>query len=119
VFEAQATARALDGFDVRFNTTSANKETRAKPVSAQCEAGNVKIVRGLWNDEFLRSLENFPAAKHDDETDALSGAYGVIGGPRGGPVEFESVHIPGVFRFGNLDGLCAKRDHWKPRGMQY
>jgi len=31
-------------------------------MSAQAEAGNVKIVRGLWNDEFLRSLENFPAS---------------------------------------------------------
>jgi hypothetical protein len=82
---------------------------RAAKKLSQPEAGNVKIVRGLWNDEFLRSLENFPASKHDDETDALSGAYAVIGGPRGGPVEFESVRIPGVFRFGDLDGLCAKR----------
>jgi predicted phage terminase large subunit-like protein len=75
VNEAQATARALDGFNVRFATASGDKETRAKPISAQAEAGNVKIVRGLWNDEFLRVLENFPAAKHDDEVDGLSGAY--------------------------------------------
>jgi len=34
----------------------------------------VKIVRGPWNDEFLRVLENFPAGKHDDEVDGLSGA---------------------------------------------
>ncbi|HEV2210213.1 MAG TPA: phage terminase large subunit [Verrucomicrobiae bacterium] len=79
VAEAQATARALDGFNVRFATASGDKETRAKPVSAQAEAGNVKIVRGLWNDEFLRVLENFPAAKHDDEVDALSGAHGILG----------------------------------------
>jgi phage terminase large subunit-like protein len=38
----------------------------------------VKIVRGLWNDEFLRVLENFPAAKHDDEVDALSGAHELL-----------------------------------------
>jgi predicted phage terminase large subunit-like protein len=75
VAEAQATARALDGFDVRFATATGNKETRAKPVSAQAEAGNVKIVRGPWNDDLLRVLENFPAGKHDDEVDALSGAH--------------------------------------------
>jgi predicted phage terminase large subunit-like protein len=75
VAEAQATARALDGFDVRFAVATGDKETRAKPVSAQAEAGNVKIVRGLWNDEFLRVLENFPVGKHDDEVDGLSGAY--------------------------------------------
>jgi hypothetical protein len=34
---------------------------RAQPVSLQAEAGNVKLARGLWNDEFLRKLENFPA----------------------------------------------------------
>ena len=56
------------------------------------------------------------AARHDHETDALSGAYGAVGGPRGGPVEFESVRIRGAFRFGNLDGLCAKHDHWAPTG---
>ena len=54
VAEAQATARALDGLNVRFVTASGHKETRAKPVSAQCGADNVKIVRGLWKDEFLR-----------------------------------------------------------------
>ena len=54
VFEAQATAAALDGFNVRFKTASGDKETRARSISAQAEAGNVKIVRGLWNDEFLR-----------------------------------------------------------------
>jgi predicted phage terminase large subunit-like protein len=92
VAEAQATARALDGCNVRFRTASGDKETRAKPISAQCEAGNVKIVRGLWNDEFLRTLENFPAGKHDDEVDALSGAYETIGG-RGAKFEYERVII--------------------------
>ena len=73
--EAEHTAQALDGFDVRFATASGNKETRAKPVSAQAEAGNVKIIRGPWNDDFLRVLENFPTGRHDDEVDALAGAH--------------------------------------------
>lgn len=51
--------------------------------SAQAEAGNVKVVRGLWNDGFLRVLENFPADKHDDEVGALSGAHGVLCKPSG------------------------------------
>jgi predicted phage terminase large subunit-like protein len=83
VNEAQATARALDGCNVRFSAASGDKATRAKPVSAQAEAGNVKVVRGLWNDEFLRVLENFPAGSHDDEVDALSGAYEQLGRPTG------------------------------------
>jgi len=78
VSEAQATARTLDGYNVRFATASGDKETRAKPISAQCEAGNVKIIRGLSNDDFIRILENFPVAKHDDEVDGLSGAHGIL-----------------------------------------
>src|ERR1043166_2654588 len=65
VAEAQSTARALDGFNVRYSTASGDKETRAKPVSAQAEAGSVKLVRRPWNDSFLRVLENFPEGKHD------------------------------------------------------
>jgi phage terminase large subunit-like protein len=82
-FEAQHTARVLDGFDVRFEAATGDKETRAKPISAQCEAGNVKLVRGLWNDEFLRVLENFPVGRHDDDVDALSGAHGCLAKPSG------------------------------------
>jgi predicted phage terminase large subunit-like protein len=82
-YEAEISARALDGFDVRFSTASGDKETRAKPISAQAEAGNVKIVRGPWNSEFLRVVENFPVGKHDDEVDAPSGAHGFIAGQCG------------------------------------
>jgi len=79
-----------------------------KPVSAQCEAGNVKLMRGLWNDDFLRVLENFPAGRHDDEVDALSGAYEQIGG-RGAPFEYEtvSIHRPGGL-FGCFDQRLLK-----------
>jgi predicted phage terminase large subunit-like protein len=81
--EAQATARALDGYVVKFAPATGDKETRAKPISAQAEAGNVKIVRGPWNEEFVRVLENFPVAKHDDEVDGLSGAHGILSSPSG------------------------------------
>ena len=82
VAEAQAAARALDGFRVRFAVASGDKETRAKPVSSQAEAGNVKVVRGLWNAEFFRVLESFPDGGHDDEVDALSGAHQVLSSGR-------------------------------------
>jgi len=91
VAEAQATARALDGFNVRFATATGDKETRAKPISAQAEAGNVKVIRGLWNEEFIRALENFPVARHDDEVDALSGGHGILSASSGafsGPGDF-------------------------------
>jgi len=75
VKEAQDTARALAGFVVSYQTETGDKETRAKPVSSQVPAGNIKLVRGPWNDHFLRVLENFPVGRFDDEVDALSGAF--------------------------------------------
>lgn len=91
VAEAQATARALDGFTVKFAPATGDKETRAKPVSAQAEAGNVKIIRGTWNEDFLHELENFPIARHDDAVDALSGAHGILCGNPGGGFTGEDV----------------------------
>jgi hypothetical protein len=55
-------------------TESGDKLTRFGPFSAQCRAGNVKILRGPWNEDLLRILEGFPDLAHDDEVDACSGA---------------------------------------------
>jgi predicted phage terminase large subunit-like protein len=94
-YEQQAAAAALDGYNVRFSPATGDKETRAKPMSAQAEAGNVKLVRGPWNDEFLRVLESFPLGGHDDEADALSGAHALILESGSGAFGNHSrVHIP-------------------------
>jgi predicted phage terminase large subunit-like protein len=68
----------LSAYDVRLRRVSKNKITRAKPASAQAEAGNIKLVRGPWNEAFLNELENFPDGGHDDQVDALSGAFAMI-----------------------------------------
>lgn len=75
VAESENFIRLLAGYDVRTMTTSKDKITRARPVSAQVEAGNVKVLRAPWNEEFFRELENFPAGAHDDICDTLSGSY--------------------------------------------
>lgn len=78
VSEADHLTRLLQGYNVKRNKVSKDKVTRASPVSAQAEAGNIKIVRGKWNDDFFRELENFPEGAHDDIVDALSGAFLMI-----------------------------------------
>lgn len=73
--------RLLAGFDVRVNKPSTDKIVRAKPLSAQCEVGNVKILRGPWNEEFLSELEGFDGINgHDDQVDAASDAFNEICG---------------------------------------
>jgi hypothetical protein len=53
-----------------------DKYTRAEPFSAQCEAGNVFIVEGEWNNDYLDELCLFPGGSFKDQVDASSGAFG-------------------------------------------
>ena len=78
VSEAEHFVKLLQGYDVRTIVISKDKETRARPVSAQCERGNILILRSLWNDEFFKELENFPEGVHDDIVDTLSGSFNYL-----------------------------------------
>jgi predicted phage terminase large subunit-like protein len=77
-----AFAKLLAGFNVRFSPETGDKESRALPVSAQAEVGNVKIVKGPWNDAFLEEVCTFPAGTFKDQTDALSRAFAELLKPR-------------------------------------
>ena len=67
--------KLLAGYDVRAELESGSKEVRANPVSAQAEAGNIKLVRAPWNEAFLDEVCMFPNGKNDDQVDAMSGAF--------------------------------------------
>jgi predicted phage terminase large subunit-like protein len=71
-------AKLLVGYNCRFSPETGDKEARATPVSAQAEVGNVKIVKGDWNEAFLEELCLFPNGKFKDQTDALSRAFGEL-----------------------------------------
>jgi predicted phage terminase large subunit-like protein len=86
VLEAENFVRMLSGYDVHVMTVSQDKTVRAKPVSAQCEAGNVKVLRAGWNDHLFLQLEGFPGRGHDDAVDALSGAFNFLAGDSMGSV---------------------------------
>lgn len=73
--QARDIVAGLAGYTVRFSTETGSKEIRAEPFAVQCEAGNVYIVRGDWNADFLDQLCLFPGAKHDDMVDAASRAF--------------------------------------------
>lgn len=72
--QAQTMIRKLIGYAVKAIRPTGDKATRAAPAAAQAEAGNIKLVRGDWNDAFLDEVCTFPAAGHDDQVDALSDA---------------------------------------------
>jgi len=51
---------ALMGYSYTASPETGDKETRAMPLAAQVEAGNVDIVAGDWNGDFLDEAATFP-----------------------------------------------------------
>jgi len=70
------------GYTFRGHKTTGSKEIRAQPVSSAAEAGNVKLVSGAWNSDFLDEVELFPHGRYDDQVDAVSGAFLMLSGRR-------------------------------------
>lgn len=73
--QARSQASMLAGYVVKTKPVTGDKQTRAKPLSSQVESGNVKLVRGSWNEVFLAELEAFPDGAHDDQVDAAADAF--------------------------------------------
>lgn len=69
--QAQDLAAHLVGYDVRYSVESGDKVLRANPFSAQCEAGNVKLVEGDWNEAFLDEGSFFPNGFKDQIDSAV------------------------------------------------
>lgn len=82
--DAQTKIKLLKGYPVKAERVTGEKSLRARPASAQAEAGNVKLVRGLWNTAFLDEVCVFPAGSNDDQVDAFADALNelALGVPR-------------------------------------
>lgn len=74
-YQVDNLVRQLRAYNIKGVRVTKDKITTAGAVSAQAERGNIRLVRGSWNDAFLHELENFPEGDHDDQVDALSNAY--------------------------------------------
>jgi len=72
--DANTKIKLLAGYAVKAIPVTGDKATRAKPASAQAEAGNVKLVRGAWNQAFLDEVCTFPHGQFDDQVDAFADA---------------------------------------------
>lgn len=82
--------RRLAGYDYDGRPSTGEKTLRWAPLAGQSKAGNVKLLRGAWNHEFLEVLVRVPKAAHDDDADSASGAFNELtlggGGFREGTV---------------------------------
>ena len=82
--QVQYLTSKLAGYTVVSSPETGDKATRAAPVAAQVNVGNLSIVSGAeaqpaqWNRPFLSELEDFPAGTKDDQVDALSRAFAML-----------------------------------------
>lgn len=77
---AEATVRNLSGFVVKVDRPSGEKAARAEPFSTQVNIGNVWILEGAWNTEYIEELRLFPRGKFKDQVDASSQAFAALVG---------------------------------------
>lgn len=84
--------KVLPSYTVRPQFVQGSKETNARIAATRVSEGNVYLVRGDWNQDFLAELGIFPLGSHDDQVDAFSNAMKAIDKERfmvdsGGTVE--------------------------------
>lgn len=68
---------ALAGYDYAEVIINKDKATRSRPFRAQCQLGNVVILRGSWNQAYIDELCEFTGstADVDDQVDGTSAAF--------------------------------------------
>lgn len=67
--------RQLAGYSVHTSPETGDKVTRAEPLAAQVNVGNVLMLRGAWNADLVEELRAFDSGAYDDQVDALSRAF--------------------------------------------
>jgi predicted phage terminase large subunit-like protein len=76
--QAQYLVKRLAGFRAKATLESGDKVTRAEPMAAQAEAGNIDIVKADWNETYLDELCTFPYGAYADQVDASSRAFNAL-----------------------------------------
>ncbi|WP_369952185.1 phage terminase large subunit [Ralstonia syzygii] len=87
--------RKLAGYPVTTSPESGDKVTRAEPLAAQINVGNVLMLRGPWNDALINEMRMFPNGTTDDQIDALSRAFSELIAP---PDPARAVRVPHMAR---------------------
>jgi len=88
---AQISVKQLRGYPVYLDRVTGDKFTRAIPMAAQAEAGNVKLVRGQWNAAYLDELEAFPNGTYKDQVDGSSGAFNKLAAGRSSVLDHDLI----------------------------
>ncbi|HYG69382.1 MAG TPA: phage terminase large subunit, partial [Anaeromyxobacteraceae bacterium] len=86
-------AKLLMGYDYRGEPSTGDKQTRARPFAAQAATGNVRLIRGPWNAQYIAELCAFPNANNDDQVDSSGTAFNEIA--LGGSKQASTMKVTG------------------------
>lgn len=79
---AESTIRNLAGYSIHAERPTGDKAVRAEPFAVQVEAGNIRLMRGDWNEAYINEMKNFPVGKYKDQIDGSSGAFNKLATPQ-------------------------------------
>jgi predicted phage terminase large subunit-like protein len=72
---AESTIRNLAGFAIYAERPTGDKITRAVPYSVQVNNGNIYLLSGGWNRQFVEEHRFFPYSTYKDQVDGSSGGF--------------------------------------------
>lgn len=76
---ARDTVTRLAGHSVKADRPTGQLVERAQPLASQAQVKNVKLVRGDWNEQWLREMHAFPTTGvPDDQVASASGAHKLV-----------------------------------------
>ena len=70
--------KQLAGFAASAKPVTGDKITRAEPLAAQINVGNVLMLRAPWNDALIAEMRVFPNGTNDDQIDALADGFSAL-----------------------------------------
>lgn len=80
--QIRALVANLDGYPCKWGPENGDKVLRARPVAAQAEIGNIRLLKGTWNKAFLDEVTVFPVGTRMDQVDGLSRAFSRLSGKK-------------------------------------
>ena len=76
--QSRSYAKILTGYSFMSNPVTGNKITRAEPMAAQWQNGNIYMLEGEWNKPYLDEMDGFPDLLHDDYVDSSSDGFRIV-----------------------------------------
>jgi predicted phage terminase large subunit-like protein len=72
--------KMLAGYSAVGDQSTGSKSMRIAPLAAQLEVGNIDLLAGTWNEDFLSEAQAYgPRCQYDDQLDAAAGAFAKLG----------------------------------------